>query len=340
MVHGIIERFPRADVTYCAPGDRDRIGRDFAKAPRRAVFLKHHKGAFLKPFPRHPWYDKGGGVYHNLILGYNCYGSCHYCFIQTIFEDAIPTMYVNSDDMTRELRAFLENDPRAWISTGEYIDSLQLDETTHYTETVMDVMRDFPEAVLELRTKSGKVDHLPDIERPFVTVAFSISPQEVVADVEPGTASLERRLDKARLLHAKGYRIAVRIDPIIATKKYLHAYGGLASIIEERLSWHRVSEVFLGILRFDDALLKRMAASTAARRLLDAEYVPCPDGKYRPLKQARIEAYRDMVQSIRAYHPDIDITIMMEPDYVLDPVFKEDTVEAYSARSAPHRQGD
>ena len=316
VVRRLIERFPDAEVSYCEPADRFLVGQHFPKAPRRALFLKRHQGSFLKPFPRHGWYHKGGGVYTNVILGYNCYGSCHYCFIQSIFDDAIPTIYVNTDRMLDELHEFLKNDPRAWISTGEYIDSLQLDETTRFTESIMDVMSEFPESTLELRTKSGRVDHLPANPLANVRVAYSVSPQPVVAKVEPGTADLDRRLTKAKLLHSKGYTIDVRIDPVITTKAFAHTYAKLPDEIESQLSWERVAQVFLGVLRFDDDLLKKLAGSAAARRLLDAEYVRCPDGKYRPFRHERTAVYKTIVDGIRRYRPDIDITIMMEPSYI------------------------
>lgn len=316
LVGRVVERFPAADISYCNPSDRSAVVRSFRKAPRRGLFLKRHRGSFLKPFPRHPWYDGGGGVYHNLILGYNCFGSCHYCFIQSIFPDAVPTMYVNEERMLDELRAFLKNDPRAWISTGEYIDSLQLDETTRYTEAIMNVMREFPESTLELRTKSGRVDHLPTNPPAQVRVAYSVSPEIVVTKVEPGTAGLVRRLTQARRLHEKGYVVDIRIDPVIPAAPFAGAYAGLPAEVETHLSWQRVSRVFLGALRFDDGLLKRLASSPVARRLLDAEYVRCPDGKYRPPRHERAALYKQLIHRIRAYRPDIDITIMMEPAYI------------------------
>lgn len=312
----VIAAYPNARVVWCDPSQRESLGASLDHSPRRALYLKHHKGSFLKTFPRHPWYEGGGGVYYNLIIGYNCYGSCQYCFIQTIFHDALPTMYVNADDMTRELRAFLENDPSAWISTGEYIDSLQIDAATRYTERVMDVMQDFPRATLELRTKSGRVDHLPANPRAKVCVAYSISPRAVVERVEPSTASLQRRLEKARALYEKGYAIDVRIDPIIATPRFADDYRQLPDEIERVLGFDCVQRMFLGVLRFDDDLLKHMASSNAARHMLAAEYVRCPDGRYRPSRHARTAIYRDIVRAARRHRADLDITIMMEPGYV------------------------
>jgi hypothetical protein len=87
-------------------------------------------------------------------------------------------------------------------------------------------------------------------------------------------------------------------------------------LVEEQFGWGRVEKVFLGALRFDDALLKRMSRSASARYLLDAEYVRCPDGHYRLHKNARVDWYRTVVDAIRRHRPDIEFIMTMEPDYI------------------------
>ena len=329
----LLARFPSARVTFCEPGGRGAIdpgapghGVHLKRhidpgAPRRAVYLKRHAGCFLKRFPSDPWYGEDGACHYSLILGYNCFCSCRYCFIQTIFDHAVPTLYADTDRMIGELRSFLSRTSDAWISTGEYLDSFQLDETTRYNELLMGVFRDYPAATLELRTKIDSVDHMPENPPRCVLVSYSINPPEIVRQVEQGTAGFDRRMAKAALLHAKGYRIALRVDPIIWTSAFSGGYSELPALVEEHLGWDRVEKVFLGALRFDADLLKRMSRSPAARQLLDAEYVPCPDGYYRPFKNARIDAYRMVVNAIRRYKPDIDFALTMEPEYVRNGVF-------------------
>jgi hypothetical protein len=66
-----------------------------------------------------------------------------------------------------------------------------------------------------------------------------------------------------------------------------------------------------------------MTQTAGGRRLLDAEFVPCPDGYLRPFRHSRIKIYRELVGAIREHAPGIDISMTMEPDYVrravLDP---------------------
>ncbi len=311
-----VSRYPEAAVTVC-PSEKDRPAwATEVKSPKRAVYIARRRGPFLKEFPGHPWYGPGGGCRHNLILGYNCLASCRYCFVQTIFDDPIPTIFADSGEMISELRAFLGRNPDAGVSTGEYIDSLLFDDVTGYTRDLMNIFAGFPSSTLELRTKSPHVEHLPAQPIPQVLVSYSISPPEVVRVAEPGTADLATRLENARRLHDRGYKIGLRVDPIVPAGEFLRDYRKLPTVVERHLGWRRVDRVFLGMLRFDTTLLERMSKTAGGRRLLDAEYIPCPDGYYRPFRHVRIDAYRMLVGGIRDCAPGIDISITMEPGYV------------------------
>ncbi|UCH84676.1 MAG: hypothetical protein JSW50_03000, partial [Candidatus Latescibacterota bacterium] len=310
------ERFPDAEITTCgSPEDRPKcVGR--VGSPRHAVYLGLRRGPYLKMFPQHPWYGVRDQCRYNLILGYNCTASCRYCFVQTIFDDPIPTIFVDSAEMTTELRNFLSQTPDAGVSTGEYIDSFLFDEITGHTRELMDVFASFPESTLELRTKSARIGHLPPDPIPQILVSYSVNPPDVVTFAEPATPSLETRLIKAGELHDRGYRIALRIDPVIPAKEFEKGYRALAGLVEQHLGWHRVYRVFLGVLRFDHALLERLTQTAGGRQLIDSEFVPCPDGKYRPFTHQRVEIFRMLVGEIREYAPAIDFSITMEPDYV------------------------
>lgn len=282
--------------------------------PKRTLILRRQPGRFVKPFPAHPWYHAGESA--NLILGFNCLASCHYCFVHTYFDDPFPTIFTNAADADASLRVFLADHPDAWISTGEFMDSLQLDRITGYTERIMETMSGYPRATLELRTKHSAVDHLPRCPFSGVVFSFSVNPPEVTEKIESGSAGFEERLEAAAFLHGRGYRIALRIDPIIATAGYLDFYGRLAGAVERILGWKRVERVFLGVLRFDQELMRRLARGSTSRKFLDAEYVLAPDGKYRLYKQARVSVYRNLLASIRRYNPAVAAALVMEPDYV------------------------
>ncbi|MEJ2721622.1 MAG: hypothetical protein P8181_10880 [bacterium] len=309
-------RFPGAAVTVCPSAAERAACTARVGPPKRVVYLARRRGPWIKTFPSHPWYGADGGCRYNLILGYNCTASCRYCFVQTIFDDPIPTIFADSVGMADELHAFLDRNPDAGVSTGEYIDSLLFDDVTRYTESLMAVFSQFGSTTLELRTKSTQTDHLPEDPIHQVLVSYSINPPDVVRAAEPGTPGLGARLGQARRLSERGYRIGLRIDPVVPTEAFSAGYRRLPAAVERHLGWRRVSRVFLGVLRFDAALLERMSRTAGGRRLLDAEYVRCPDGYYRPSRHARIETYRRIVNGIRRFAPAADISVTMEPNYV------------------------
>jgi spore photoproduct lyase len=261
--------------------------------------------------------------------------SCQYCFVHTYFDDPFPTIFTNAADMDNNLRAFLADNPGAWISTGEFMDSLQLDRITGYTERIMETMAGYSRATLELRTKHSAVDHLPRCPHSAVIFSFSVNPPEVTEKIESGSAGFDKRLEAAAFLYGRGYRIALRIDPIITAAGFLESYEGLAEAIEKTLGWKRVERVFLGVLRFDHGLMRRLARGKTSRKFLDAEYVPAPDGKYRLYKQARVAVYRDLLAQIRRYNPAVAAALVMEPDYVHTAVTGTDERKPAASRKHP-----
>ncbi len=317
LTEQICDAFPLAERISVA--DRDAAVACHHGSQKRGLVLTTNRGKFIKPFPRHPWYQYDH--MYNLILGFNCFASCQYCFIHTYFSDALPTWYVNRDDMMRELGEFVEHNPRAWISTGEFIDSLQLDQATQLTRDLLHSLSPFPDITFELRTKHQNVQHLPLPAHPGALISFSINPDVVTQRVEGGSASLHERLTAARWLLDNGYRVAFRIDPIVLTETHGPSYQNFVADVDRAVPLQRVWKVFLGALRFDDDMLRHLASGHGSQRLLHGNFVTSPDGKFRPFKQERVDVYRALLADIRRVAPNTNIELVMEPQYVHDRVF-------------------
>jgi DNA repair photolyase len=318
----LMESYPQAKASFCTTAGRPPAAMNANTLPARTLFLAQHRGRFIKPFPVHPWYcaDSRNGCDHSLLMGYNCSASCLYCFTQSYFDHPYPTLFANTYDMVSGLIDFLRQNPAARISTGEFIDSFFLDSITGTSEQILKVMSSFPGSTIEFRSKSSMVDHLPYNEHPRAIAAWSLNPPEVIHETEAGTASFSSRLEAALRLYEKGYKIALRIDPIIMVEAYRQYYADLADAIAEKLGWKAISEVYLGTLRLNRKLLLRLASHRESVRMLDAEYILCPDGKFRPDKFTRIRYYSMIISSIRGHAPELPIHITMEPAYIHDAV--------------------
>ena len=76
---------------------------------------------------------------------------------------------------------------RAWFFSGYDCDSLALEKVTGFAAEILPFFAARPRAWLELRTKSVQIDALrahPPL--PNCVVAFSFTPGEVHARLEPG----------------------------------------------------------------------------------------------------------------------------------------------------------
>lgn len=314
----IISHYQDANIEYVPAIEAGRFARNRGSSRATTLCIARNNGRFIKPFPTHPWYheDPAGACGHNLLIGYNCSAACRYCFTRTYFDHPYPTLFSNIDEMLDDLAAFLSEHPDGRISTGEFTDSFFLDDITRTNDRIFELMSAFPRATLELRTKSAMVDHLPANLHPGIVAAWSINPRSVIQSIEGGTAGFDQRLAAARALKEKGYRIALRIDPVIMAEAYLREYRGLADEIERGFSWRDVSELFLGAIRFDKQMVGSLAGNKSSEELLDAQHILCPDGKYRPHKYVRIEFYTAIIEEVRRRAPDLPIHLSMEPAYI------------------------
>ncbi|MDK1032750.1 MAG: hypothetical protein QGD94_12135, partial [Planctomycetia bacterium] len=149
-----------------------------------------------------------------------------------------------------------------------------------------------PDATLELRTKGAAIDPLAAAGAAAnVIVSWTFSPEEVVREFEPGTASASARIEAAARLQQAGFSIGVRLDPIILRGDWLGAYGRLVSLICEKLDPTAVDSVHLGALRFTPAVKQAVLVRHGSSAPFDGEFLMCGDGKMRYPRPLRAAAY-------------------------------------------------
>ena len=92
------------------------------------------------------------------------------------------------------------------IGTGEQIDSLSLDDITLYSKKLIPFFNDYPNWILEFKTKSNNIKNFKDTHSIGNTVvSWSVNPEFIVQKEEHGTASLKERLNSA--LELKSQRL-------------------------------------------------------------------------------------------------------------------------------------
>ncbi len=173
-----------------------------------------------------------------------------------------------------------------------------------------------PNLLLELKTKTDHVDHLPRLgKNGNIVIGFSLNPQEIIDSEEPCAASLERRLEAAGRAAERGYRIAFHFDPVIAEEGWEDRYLPVARSLS-RFRGCRTAWISMGTIRFPAPL--RDALET--RPYLCDEFIPCADGKFRYVQVRRIAVYRRLLAELRAAL-DTPVYLCMESDEVWRRVF-------------------
>ncbi len=326
MARRIISRLPGVPVTVIP--DREALrptGRDRAAwlaEAKTTLLLAVQKGPFRRPCPGTKDYLCCG--YQVLQVSLNCPMDCSYCVLQEYINVPAITIYVNVEDLLAELEADWAAAPgRVWrLGTGEFGDSLALDELMGLNERLMPFFAGRSQAVLEIKTKwHGLEPLLPLGPNPQVVFAWSLNPPDIIRREEKFTASLEARLKAAAQAAAAGFRLAFHFDPLIFFPGWEEAYRRTVEQLGALVPGAAIAWISLGGLRFLPPLRRLLNRRFPASTLAAQEMVRAPDGKLRYFKDLRIDMYGRMREWLSQATPGVLIYLCMESPRVWQAVF-------------------
>jgi len=229
-----------------------------------------------------------------------CRLGCAYCILRSYLNFAPMVVHPDPRPAIKALARLAEANPGRLVrvGTGELGDSLELDPLFRLSEHLIRAAAAHPNLHLELKTKTDRVDHLETVRpKGNAVIGFSLNPQAVARELEPGAAPLERRLEAARRAAAAGYRVAFHFDPVVlqrdsvaeTLKLYLPLAGSLAEFGPGRVAW-----ISLGTFRCPASLRDHLRLPPLATGRL----VPCRDGKFRYLQRERSRLYRALAAEL------------------------------------------
>lgn len=283
------------------------------------LFIIAEEWDFFKPCP-----CTRGAVccgYGVCNLGFGCLYDCEYCFLPGYVNTPGIILPANIDRFLKRFSASsLPAGPRPLrLGTGEFTDSLQLDDLTGYSLPLIEYFREREDVIFEFKTKSDNIANLLRIDpRGRIVVAWSLNPERLAAETEHQAASPERRLRAAAQVAAAGYRVAFHFDPILFSPNWEKEYGEtiermFAAVAPEQIAW-----ISLGTLRFSPELKKVIESRFPGNTILDAEMILGYDGKLRYPGFIRNQIYRFMIDRIQARCPDIPLYLCMESREIWD----------------------
>jgi spore photoproduct lyase len=311
---------------------------DWLSESKAALLLAVQKGPFWRPCPGTKDYICCG--YQILQVTLNCPFDCTYCILQGYVNLPAITVFVNEADLLGELETkWAENPRKIWrLGTGEFGDSLALDDLMGLNERLIPWFARHPGAVLEIKTKWHRLEPLlPLGPTRQVIFAWSLNPPEIVQNAERGAASLPARLKAARQAEAAGFRLAFHFDPLIFFPGWEAAYRETVAQLAEAVAPVNVAWISLGGLRFLPPLRRIIMKRFPASRIAAEEMVLAPDGKLRYFKTLRVDLYARLREWLHQALPGVELYLCMESPRIWREVFGASPTEAELGRRLDER---
>jgi len=289
---------------------------------KKNLFVTPFYGKHLKPCP---------GTTNHICCGYhvinvitNCPMDCSYCVLQGYLNNPLITVYSNWEGLFQEIESFLSSHPQSFLrlGTGELSDSLALDTVFPISPVLIPFFTQRNHAVLELKTKSAAVDHLLHLDhRRRTIISWSLNPPKIIEEEEKGTVSLEQRIEAAQRCQKRGYPVGFHFDPIIFYEEWEKGYEETIDLLFRRIDPKGVIWISLGGFRYPPQLKAIVKERFPDTKIFLGELFPGRDGKYRYLKEIRVEMYRRMLGWLRNIDPGLFIYLCMESKEVWERVF-------------------
>ena len=256
-------RFPDAEVVPCGRYGEvfNRRAQHFRLQKRRPslILARKHRG-FVVEAPE--GYGVEGARSFLFSHLHNCIYDCRYCFLQGMYRSAHYVIFINFEDFQWAIEEKIRAHPGAALHfySGYDCDSLALEPVTHFAASFVPFFARFPQALLELRTKSTQIKSLLDMEpAPNVVVAFSFTPEETQEALEHLTPSVDRRIRAMERLQERGWRLGLRFDPLIYGEGYREQYRRLFAQVFGAVRAESLHSVSLGPFRLPPDFFRTMA---------------------------------------------------------------------------------
>jgi spore photoproduct lyase len=290
---------------------------------KKHLFLCENKGTFFKPCPATTCYQCCD--YQVLNIGMNCPIDCVYCILQAYLNKPWISAFVNIDKLFNELDQSLTAEPDRFfrIGTGEFSDSLALDNITGLSSKIVEYFAQRKNAVLELKTKSAAIDQLQHADHRGRTIlSWSLNSPIIMKKEEIRSASFKERLEAASRAASWGYRLAFHFDPIIIHKDWKEGYSETIRQLFRKVPKESIAWISLGALRYLPSLKGIGTSRFPHSRIFYQEFVAGLDGKSRYFRAQRENLYQHIHEQLtKNISSDTCLYFCMESDEIWQKVF-------------------
>lgn len=247
------------------------------KSPKLILTIKEennlYKGAKVcESFANENFY------YTSSIL--NCLYNCEYCYLQGVYSSANIVIFVNLDDVFKEVEKHLKDLGSLYLCISYDTDLLAMDSVCNFSLEWLEFAKKYKNLKIELRTKSANVKSVleKEVNNNFI-FAFTLSPKEIIDKYEKNTATLRKRLEAIKILQNRGWTVRICVDPIIYDENFEKFYSAMVDEIFLYINKDKILDVSIGVFRISKEYLKKMRKQNENSKVL---YYPfeCKNGVY------------------------------------------------------------
>jgi len=292
QVHQLREKFSSIEFKKI-----DRIDHYFGRVKKPYLqkrdglnlYIGQKRGELIKLAP--PAYGLSGEPHFYYVHAYNCIYECEYCYLQGHFDSPDLVWFINHEEVIQAMSDKLQDfsQEKVWFHAGEFSDSLALSHLTNELPLYHDFFKHHPQALWELRTKSVNIKEILKLSPlPNMYISFSLSPQKESQEIDLLTPRTSHRLKAMQELVAKGFHIAVHLDPIIHSDDFVEKYQVLISQMKEHFPLEKVAYLSLGVVRFTKDVYHQVQKNYPESRMHAQEFIKGLDGKVRYPRPMRL----------------------------------------------------
>lgn len=227
------------------------------KLDKKLILAKKRDQFYYPGSPITDTLKRGRFYYNSLIM--NCFYNCEYCYLQGMYNSSHIVIFINLEDFFKHTLELLEREEKITICISYDTDLLALERVIPYTKEWLQFASRHSNLNIEVRTKSNNYSMISHISAiPNVTLAWTLSPNEIVSKYEHDTPTLNRRLDSLRSAIKDGWNTRICLDPILHIRNWKSIYKDFLLNIFSYPEIASVNEITFGVFRINSDYLKKI----------------------------------------------------------------------------------
>ena len=329
----------RWDELKNLPADYSAFVPDQRKAPAYNMRLADEKSVILGRCPVASEKTRCCNLM-TLDVVRNCGFDCNYCCIQSYFHD---NEIIIEKNLLAKLKLLnLDKQKVYHIGTGQSSDSLMWGNKFGHLADLRSFLKQNPNVILELKTKSNNVEELLRLQfPPNVICTWSLNPQTIIDNEERFTTNLKERLQAARRVADSKMLVGFHFHPMIYFRGWEREYGEIAKQILNSFDPHEVAMISFGTLTYIKPVIKKIRSRSNKTLALK---IPLNEveGKYSYPKEIKRKLFRGIYGEFGSWRSQVFFYMCMEEkdlwqdvfnyEYASNADFEKQMIESYRTK--------